>query len=71
MRTLLERLIVTRQTSHYHLARQLTVLPTSGLELIVPAGHRDLQGNCLSSTLSKTRYDPCYLGLEQVIPQVT
>ena len=56
-----------RQTSHYHLARQLTVLQTSGLELTVPAGHRDLRGNSLSSTLSKTRYDPCYLGLEQVI----
>ncbi len=57
-----------RQTSHYHLARQLTVLQTSGLELTVPAGHRDLQGTSLSSTLSKARYDPCYLGLEQVIP---
>ena len=57
-----------RQTSHYHPARQLAVLQTSGLELTVPAGHRDLRGNSLSSTLSKTRYDPCYLGLEQVIP---
>ena len=57
-----------RQTSHYHLARQLTVLQTSGLELTVPAGHQELRGNFLSSTLSKTRYDPCYLGLEQVIP---
>ncbi len=56
-----------RQTSHYHLACQLTVLQTSGLELTVPAGHRDLQGNSLSSTLSKARYDPCYLGLEQAI----
>ena len=58
-----------RQTSHYHLARQLTVLQTSGLELTVPVeGHRGLRGNFLSSTLSKPRYDPCYLGLEQVIP---
>jgi len=57
-----------RQTSHYHLARQLTVLQTSGLELTIPAGHHDLRGNSLSSTLSKARYDPCYLGLEQVIP---
>ena len=57
-----------RQTSHYHLARQLTVLQTPGLVLTVPAGHRDLRGNSLSNTLSKTRYDPCYLGLEQVIP---
>ncbi len=57
-----------RQMSHYHLARQLTVLPTSGLELTVPAGHQDLRGNALSCTLSKARYDPCYLGLEQVIP---
>ena len=57
-----------RQTSHYHLARQLTVLQTSSLELTVPAGHQDLRGNPLSSTLAKARYDPCYLGLEQVIP---
>jgi len=57
-----------RQTSHYHLARQLTVLQISGLELTVPAGHKDLRGNPLSSTLSKARYDPCYLGLKQVIP---
>ena len=57
-----------RQTSHYHLARQLTVLQTSGLELTVPAGHRDLRGNSLSSTLSKARYDSCYLGVGQVIP---
>ena len=57
-----------RQMSHYHLARQLTVLPTSGLELTVPAGHQDLRGNALSCTLSKARYDPCYLDLEQVIP---
>ena len=27
-----------------------------------------MRGNSLSSTLSKARYDPCYLGLEQVIP---
>ena len=33
-----------RQTSHYHLARQLTVLQTSGLELTVLAGNRDLRG---------------------------
>ncbi len=45
-----------RQTSHSHLARQLTVLQTSGLELTVPAGHKDLQGNPLSSTLSKARH---------------
>ena len=57
-----------RQTSHYHLARQLTVQQTSGLELTVPAGHRDLRGNSLSSTLSKARCDPCCLDLEQVIP---
>ena len=57
-----------RQTSHYHLARQLTVLQTSNLELTVRAGHRDLRGNSLSNTMSKTRYDPCYLGLQQVIP---
>ncbi len=57
-----------RQTSHYHLARQLTVLQASGLELTVPAGHRDLRGNSLSNTLLKARYDPGYLGLEQVIP---
>ena len=58
-------------TSHYHLKRQLTVLQASGIELTVPAGHQDLRGNSLSSTLAKARYDPCYLGLEQVIrPQV-
>ena len=57
-----------RQTSYYHLARQLTVLQTSGLELTVPAGQRGLRGNSLSSTLSKTRYDFCYLSPEQVIP---
>ncbi len=57
-----------RQTSHYHLARQLTVLQTSGLELTVPARHRDLRGNTLSSTLAKARYDPCYLGPEHRIP---
>ena len=34
----------------------------------MPAGHRDLRGNSLSNTLSKARYDPGYLGLEQVIP---
>ena len=44
-----------RQASHYHLARQLTVLQTSGLKLTVPAGHRDLQGNSLSSTPVKTK----------------
>ncbi len=60
-----------RKTLHYHLARQLTVLQTSGLALSVPAGHQDLQGNARSSTLAKARYDPCYLGLKQVIlPQV-
>ena len=47
---------------------QKTVLQTSGLELTIPAGHRDLRGNSLSSTLSKARYDPCYRGLQQVIP---
>ena len=34
----------------------------------MPARHKDLRGNTLSSTLAKARYDPCYLGLEHRIP---
>ena len=43
-----------RQTSHYHLARQLATLQRSGLQLTFPQGHATLRGNALSETLSKS-----------------
>ena len=57
-----------RQTSHYHLARQLATLQRSGLQLTFPQGHATLRGNALSETLSKIHYDPQDLGLACKIP---
>ena len=42
-----------RQTSHYHLARQLATLQRSVLQLTFPQGQATLRGNALSETLSK------------------
>ena len=57
-----------RQTSHYHVARQLAVLQSSGLQLGLPMGHEDLHGNALHRMMTCVRYDPHDLGFECKIP---
>ena len=57
-----------RQTSHYHLARQLVTLQSSGLQLTFPQGQASLSGNALSKTLSKIHYGPQDLGLACKVP---
>ena len=57
-----------RQTSHYHLARQLATLQRSGLQLTFPQGHATLREMHYQKTLSKIHYDPQDLGLSCKIP---
>ena len=57
-----------RQSSHYHLARQLATLQRSELQLTFPQEHANLRGNALSEILSKIHYDPQDLGLACKIP---
>ena len=57
-----------RQTSHYHLARQLATLQRSGLQLTSLQGQASLRGIALSETLSKILYHPQDLSLACKIP---
>ena len=57
-----------RQTSHYHVARQLAVMQSSGLQLRLPMGHEDLHGSALHRMMTCVRYDPLDLGLKCKIP---
>ena len=47
-----------KQTSHYHISRQLAVVHSSNLELAVPAGHGGPHGNGLNRMMMTIRYDP-------------
>ena len=47
-----------RQTSHYHLSRQLATLQRSELQLTFPQGHATLRGNALSETLTQNTLGP-------------
>lgn len=60
-----------RQTSHYHVARQLAVMQSSGLHLAMPIGHEALHGNALNKMMTCVSYDPRDLGLECRIPPET
>ena len=60
-----------RQTSHYHVARQLAVMQSSGLHLAMPLRREALHGNGLNRMMTCVRYDPHDLGLECKIPPET
>ena len=57
-----------RQVSHYHLARQLTILRQAQLRLQMPEGHAGLEGKALTTLLADIKYDPNDLGLQCTIP---
>ena len=55
--------IAARQTTHYHLARQLAVIKEAGLYIQTPEDHADLVENALVSVINSMKYNTSDLGL--------